>query len=381
MSDIMRDFVEDKFTPGKMNIIYGPKGDGKTFAALSMAQNIMDGLYGHENVAMITNILMGRVTSGLPVKGTPPGVFYSSTIAGTMKKVGEILAEFGRDCMILWVLDEAQNFMMADQNALKENQAMKMFLANTRKLGICNFFLTPALGNLGPRIRNYASNTKSSGYCDFQWMKSRTRAEKIAPRGKDYRDIIFVRGDGRGVDLTDFRPIVISPGTWGRNLYKDKSLKPGDYAYDTLSTADLKMGQNAKGEEFDFYKFLEATSDDLSHNVPELIADFFAKWEGEDGGDGNEQIYISLDYQMTIVDGMRRNKITWSVIADIFGKPVSTITNQYYVWLKKRGASKFPKSQQGSCAPVYINPIGGKEEGFFDPSGNEDDKGGCRCSS
>lgn len=380
MSDAMKDFVKDKFIPGRMNIIYGPKGDGKSFAALSIAQNIMDGLYGHENVTMITNILMGRVTSGKhPVKGAPPGVFYEDTIAGSMKKVGEILDEYGRGCMILWLLDEAQNFMMADQNAAKENQAMKMFLANTRKFGICNFYMTPALGNLGPRIRNYSSD-KVSGYCNFQWMKSRTRAEKIAPQGMDYRDIIFVRGDGKDVDPVNYKPVVISPGTWGRDLYSDKSLKPGDYAFDTLSTADLKMGQNAKGEEFNFYKFLEATSGDLSHTIPRKIADFFSKWD-EEGTDGNEQVYISQDYQMTIVDGMRRNKITWAVIAEIFGMPVSTITNRYYLWSKKREASRLPSSQQNSRAPEYIHPIGGEEKGVFDPLESESDEGGCQCSS
>lgn len=380
MSDL-KEFVRDKFIPGRMNIIYGPKGDGKSFAALSIAQNIMEGHYGHENVAMITNILMGRVTSGkYPVKGAPPGVFYEDTIAGSMKKVGEILDEYGRGCMILWLLDEAQNFMMADQNAAKENQAMKMFLANTRKFGMCNFFMTPALGNLGPRIRNYSFD-KVSGYCNFQWMKSRTRAEKIAPRGMDYRDIIFVRGDGKDVDPVNYKPVVISPGTWGRDLYSDKSLKPGDYAFDTLSTADLKMGQNAKGEEFNFYKFLEATSGDLSHKVPEKIADFFAKWDEEGTTDGNKQVYISQEYQMQIIHKMRQHNIPYQTICDIMGMPYSTLYNRYRLWIKNQAPSELSNCPQESPAPVYINPIEGEEKGFFDPLESESDEGGCQCSS
>lgn len=278
----MDEFISRTIAGGQTLVIAGRRGEGKTHFAISLTQNAMSGMYNLDKpVVCITNVVFGQRIAGssMPIEGYPPGVYHEDTLAGTLRRTGEILQEYGSgNVTIVWMLDEAQNFMLSDMNAAKENLALTKFLGNARKFGLCNMFLTPAINNLTPRIRCFPTGEDKSGYCSVQFAKDKERAERIRP------------GDGKAITFykesaaAPWTPLTIKSGSWTRGLY-DGKLGVGDYSYDTLSTATFAIGENEHGVPFDLSSFIRATSSGLSHEVPKKISDWFAEWDASGGED------------------------------------------------------------------------------------------------
>lgn len=288
------EFIRRTIAGGQTLVVAGRRGEGKTHCAISMIQNAMMGDYDLPTpVVCITNVVFGQSIAGspMPIEGYPPGVYHEDTLAGTLRRTGEILTEYGPgNVTIIWMLDEAQNFMLADFNAAKENLALTKFLGNARKFGLCNIFLTPAINNLTPRIRCFPTGDEKSGYSSCHFLKDRARAERISG-GRDGRNITFYRESA----TMDYQPIAIKSGSWTRGLYGGK-LPAGAYSYDTLSTATFSIGENENGVAFDLGSFIKATSSGLSHEVPRKISDWFAAWDasGEDNLPGEDSLTLRI---------------------------------------------------------------------------------------
>lgn len=328
-----REFMFNLLQPGETIVLAGKRGGGKTATALSIAQHAMEGDYGHRHVEVITNVLFGRVRQGgQPVEDYPAGVHHEDTLAGTMRRIGEIVSEYGPgNCLIIWLLDEAQNFMLADMNGSKENMALTKYLGNARKFDVCNMFLTPAINNLTPRVRCFPTGESKSGYCSAQLQKDPARAREIVGSRADPRSITFVRTDAE----SDPVPIFIRPTSWIRGIYSN-GLEVGSYGYDTKSTATFSVGENGNGVPFSFEDFIRATSGGLSHELPRKISDYFDKWDAEGGEDAEDELpgedynRIRISDQCRRIERMRDLGLTWRDISEIEGEAMTTVQSRFY---------------------------------------------------
>ena len=380
-----REFLHDLLQPGETIVFGGKRGGGKTATALSIAQHAVQGDYGHRHVEVVTNVLFGRVTgSGEPVEDYPEHVHHEDTLAGTMRRIGGIIGDYGSgNCLIIWLLDEAQNFMMADMNGTKENLALTKYLGNARKFDVCNMFLTPAINNLTPRVRCFPTGDQKSGYCSCQMQKDPVKASEII-RSVDPRSITFVRTDA-GVQPV---PLYIKPTSWIRGIYA-KGLEPGSYGYDTKSTASFSIGQNDNGVPFSFERFIMATSGGLSHELPKKIDRFFEEWDAE-GSDDQEKLpgedygRIRIADQCRRVQRMRDRGMTWREIAAIEDEAMTTVQSRFYKFIGETPSSDSEivsvltnDETAGGHAGAYIyNPKRGTGPGALGSS----EGGGLRCS-
>lgn len=373
-----RKFMYDLVKPGETIILGGKKGGGKTATSISIAQHCMDGDYGHENVVVITNVLFGRARGHgkLPLQAYPPGIYHEDTLSGTMRRIGEVIREYGSgNSTIIWLLDEAQNYMMADQNGSKENLALTKYLGNARKFDVCNFFLSPAINNLTPRVRCFPTGESKSGYCSAQMIKDPARAKELVGKRADPRSITFVKA---AVD-EPFVPVFIQPTPWIRSIY-ESGLPEGTYGYDTKSTATFSVGENGNGVPFSFEAFIKATSGGLSHELPDKIESFFDKWDSQ-GSDsetalpGEDYTKIRISEQCRRIGRMRDLGLTWRDIATIEGEIQTTVQSRFYKYSgypssRTRGArdSTIDETDGGRAGPDIYNPNRGGCPGDPAPS-------------
>lgn len=366
--------------PGETVVLAGKRGGGKTATALSIAQHALQGDYGHENVEIVTNILFGRVRSGRnPIEDYPQGVTHEDTMAGTMRRIGEIIREYGSgNCLILWILDEAQNFMIADQNMGGENQALVKYLGNARKFDVCNFFLTPSINNLAPRVRSFGTGDAKSGYCSCQMQKDPVEARKIAGGDLDPRSVTFVR-TGAG---NPWEPVVIRPTPWIRGIY-GRGLPDGSHGYDTKSMATFSIGTNDNGVPFNLERFLQVTSKGLSHELPAKIDQYFDEWEAEgartDELPGEDYGKLRISDQCRRIGRARDMGLTWREIATVEGEAMTTIQSRFYKYMGEEPSSETGTAsvltndeREGRACPYIYNPKGeGTGEGVGSSDGGE----------
>ncbi len=365
----VRDIMHELLQPGETLIVGGRRGHGKTATSISIVQNALEGEYGHDNVQVITNIAFGRIPpgGGRPVEDYPPGVFHEDTMAGTLRRVGKILREFGPGgCTILWLLDEAQNYMLSDENSKKENLVLKKYIGNARKFDICNVFLTPTVDNLAPRFRCFPTGDDKSGYCTAQLIKDKNWGATVAGGRADPRSITFVRTDPR----SDYLPLYIRPTSWVRGICD--GAPPGSYGYDTKSMATFSVGENEHGIPFVFDDFMKVTSKGLSHEVPDRIDEYFERWD-EEGSDDEQQLPGADHGRIRIADQCRRMGrmrdmgLTWRQIAVIEGEIETTLKSRYGKWSSSEsGRASNPTNDDGMpVAGAYIYNL--NKEGGFGP--------------
>lgn len=378
----VREFMHDILQPGETIVLAGKRGGGKTATALSLSQHAMEGDYGHCQVEVITNVIFGRVRESMPpLEDYPDRVHHEDTLAGTMRRVGSIIGEYGSgNCLIIWLLDEAQNFMLADMNGSKENMALTKYLGNARKFDVCNLFLTPAINNLTPRVRCFPTGDAKSGYCSCQMQKDPAAAMKVVGSRADPRSVTYVRTEA-GVPAT---PVYIQPTSWIRGIY-GKGLEPGSYGYDTKSTATFSIGENGNGVPFSFEDFIKATSGGLSHELPDKIGGYFDRWESMGSGDeealpGEDHSMIRISDQCRRIERMRAVGLKWREIADIEGEAMTTIQSRFYKFAgigPSSGcgdASILTNDEQGVVgvgAYIYNPKRGGGPEGSSSSEGGE----------
>lgn len=338
--------MQELLRPGETIVLAGRRGHGKTATAISIAQHALEGDYRIGDVEVITNVVFGRVPEdgGMPVEDYPPGVHHEDTMAGTLRRAGGILREHGSGgCTILWILDEAQNYMMADQNATRENMALVKYLGNARKFDICNIFLTPTINNLAPRVRCFPTGETKSGYCSAQMFKDRGRARELLGSRIEPRSITFVRTDAE----QPFQPVYVEPAPWIRSIYGDA--EPGCWGYDTKSMATFDIGENSHGVPFSLEGFLKATSKGLSHEIPDRIDAYFSEWEAQEpdegggrSGDRKREKAEKAERRCRWIHEKRCAGMTFEDIAamDPERKMPDTIRKEYTIWRKRGGGAE-----------------------------------------
>ena len=345
--------------------ISGPTGAGKTRTTVSFIQMLEEGWFPSlGRVETLTNIVFStRAKDGSLAIGHPPGVHYVTTFADVMRKIGEILTKYGMgEVTILLVLDEAQNFMLADLNGAEENQALLKFMGNIRKFRMCTLFLTPTIKNLVPKIRNFDTD-KEPGYTNVRITKHKIEAKHLVERSGqsiNYEHITWIQVSPD----VDPAPFSIPYTSWANT--REDDLKPGQFAYDTLSAADFSLGHNRYGVKFNLKDFLSFISKGRSKEIPAAIEAYFKAW---DLLGAEEEVAQELQ-EAHVLHRMREVNLTWSQMSYIFGVSESTLRSRHNKFFpsdvsqKSDTASKKAKREiDPSAGRVYIQPKGGDVEG------------------
>lgn len=378
----MDEFVKDTVRGGINHIWGGGRGSGKSHAAISFVQPLVEGKYPQlGNVACISNMIMLKTFSGGIRVGYPDNFFHVQTIADMFRKTGDLLHEFGMgNIKIILLLDEAQNFMLADQNSSPENQAMVRYMGITRKFGHCTMLLTPTERNLVPRIRNFEDDPNVPGYCGVLWKKDTVVASDFIRQypglGLKPRDITTMAMSSYDEPL----PMMIPSTSWTTPCEK---LRTGGYAYDTLSSASLSLGEN-----FDIVKFINKCSGVASYELPDAISEYFDGVEAESEEEALEATEARIREEALMVDRMRADGIIWRKIANYLQQPESTIKLHYNNYFDRNPSRKISSESRDNntirsgSARVYIQPDKGGTEGDFERSSRRCNREeGGQCSS
>ena len=373
----LHSFCKDNICPGANHNINGPRGSGKTHLAIAISENVVKHRLpcATENVVVMTNVVMEKRTSTNEdgfIQAYPPGVQSFNTFIDLLKEIGMILRKYGMGKVtIIVILDEAQNYMLSDQNGRPENLAISKFMGNARKFGVCTFFITPTRKNLVPRIRGF-EDSDEAGYCRVEWRKDRHYAtEYVDKYGLDVnpRDIVTIRMS----DDDDPIPIWIPPSTWTKDPEKSNV---GDYVYQTLAAADFSLGENPNGVKFEIDDFLKFVSGKSFRRMPDLIEDYFIDFDARCPPKGKgekeaapEHPFLKHSVQCEAIDAMRSDDVPWKTIASWFGEDEGTLRarhKKFFELYPERKREKV-KSEKASPGRVYIKP-NLKEKGEIAPS-------------
>ena len=327
--EFLSGFLKSVIRPGAVIVSCGTRGGGKTHSAISCCQNIMDGFIDGfpPHVILLTNVIFVRKNkSGEFDTESPPGVHTVFTLKEVFPIIADYLEEYGRkDVMFILLLDEAQNFLMGDMNSSGEMaRSMKSFCGIIRKFNLCLWLISPAMRNLGPAFRNFidADTDPANVTCIFEKnMELAKRYLKSKNYDFDPRSVVKVQPGAK----SGFHLLPVLESSWTSD---PDNLKPGEYAYDHLASADFRIGEG-----FPFDEFVFSISGKSSYHMIDSIREFY-------DGLGSEQSdlppisdetrnLIETNYRNRIVWEMYRQKFTHKQIASIFG--VSERSSQKWI--------------------------------------------------
>ncbi len=272
------EFMKSNFKPGAVIVSYGMRGGGKTHAAISFIQRMMEGYYPDmpEHIVLVTNVIFVKKTKAGMVQEAPPGVKMIHEMKELFPIVTELLDKYGRkSTMIVLLLDEAQNFLLGDMNSQGDMaRAMKVFCGIIRKFNLCLWLISPAMRNLGPAFRNFLDADYDPGNVNLTIQKDTAAAKRYMNAKKlerDPRSFAFVQPGFHAK-----RQIISVPtSSWTRD---PDTLPVGGYAYDHLSSADFSVG------EFPFHDFVRYISGKSSYSMASAIKEFYKTLETDEGG-------------------------------------------------------------------------------------------------
>ncbi|MCL1904511.1 MAG: hypothetical protein FWG19_00075 [Methanomassiliicoccaceae archaeon] len=313
-------FIDSVTAPGIVNLLAGKRGQGKTATFVSMLQPAAEGTirdYGRK-IEVITNIVFAE--GGKHGRSMPPHVHYADTVEKMFRIMLEIYDKYGNHTRIAVGMDEAQQHMLADQNADPVNQAMLSFLAVTRKFNVSLWFMSPIRTNLVPKIRQFIDDPVKAGNLDFYWFKDLPRIRR------------FIKM--RGLETDPFQYIVWQPGADHKGqilfvpetswLKKVDDLKIGEYAYDDEAAATFRYGEHP---DFDHQVLLDMCSGQRKHDLPEMLREYFRMLDAGEFADekGNGH---GADDQVTRVRRARENKVPWKTIEVLEGTNRNTLRSR-----------------------------------------------------
>lgn len=356
--------MADLFKPGATHLTTGLKGGGKTHWAVACAESLVKGRWPSAGkVVLFTNVIFIKKTQSGPVREYPPGVKHITTMKELFPNVADCIRENGRDVTILLLLDEAQNFLLGDLNFTHLTQAMKRFSGIIRKFNMCVWYLTPVERNLGPSFRNFIDDENDPGNITCKWSKSQSLAESYIRRNRmkiTPKQLITFRNGA-----TEPLRLMFVPSTeWTTPLDK---LKVGQYCYDHMANADFTIG-----DDFDFDRFVNVTSDISSFELLDTIDAFYEKEESDDGTSAELQLFSE---QADICCRLRNMGLTWGQISDAVALPESTVR-----WrVKKYGTIPIEKVAKGPATDVRDTnkTLRNSEEASIIRNSNDDTPRAC----
>jgi hypothetical protein len=302
-----------------MMLTDGHMGDGKTFAAVSLAYEFMHG-YSALPVYLATNIAFKQRTADGFTRKAPPNTFYVTSLEATLRVASELMAKHGFGKFILiWILDEAQNFMKAESHLTPLTQDIYTMMANIRKFGICAWLLTPASRYLGPKVRTGPVTGDPDGLITTIWRKDMQaiRNYLIAHRidQKEAKRFTTVKWK------PDMPPYVVYVPSvpWTQQL---DSLPIGGYAYETGAISTFTLGSDG----FSLSSFLHKVAD--ADDVATAALAYFERIDSKDP-DPETPVKDPLEDLCLRVDREKNLGLTWKQICRIEDMKYSTVRGQY----------------------------------------------------
>ena len=283
--------MSDLFRPGTNHVTDGFRGGGKTHHAIAYAEPMVEGAFpSMGRVILMTNIIFIKRVSydgdeeDQFVMETPPNVFHITSMEQMFRIQTKMMKRYGREgVMFLLILDEAQNFLLADEYQQDTSIAFIKFYGTTRKYNTCIWLLTPSINNLPPRARNFL-DSDPAGYVNARWRKNKGQA------------LQYMRTHGIvDVDPREFTQLKLgadAPPVWFRVTSTPwttakEDLEIGQYGYDHLANADFGVSID-KDNPFDFDKFMERCSDVPSYKMATVMQSFFDEMDGVGGGSASD---------------------------------------------------------------------------------------------
>lgn len=355
-SDVDTDkMMSDLFRPGTNHVTDGFRGGGKTHHAVAYAQAMVEGAFpSMGRVILLTNIIFIKRVSfdgdeeDQFVMETPPNVFHITSMEQMFRIQTRMMRRYGREgVMFLVILDEAQNFLLADEYQQETSIAFIKWYGTTRKYNSCIWLLTPSINNLPPRARNFL-DSDPAGYVNARWRKNRGLASQYI------RQHGIVDADPR--EFTQLKLGSDAPPVWFRITTTPwttakEDLQIGAYGYDHLANADFSVSID-KEHPFDFDKFMERCSDTPSYKMASIMQQFFDEMDGVGGNSASDPEGDARRERVRQIDRMRRLKIKWKEIAYILKVPESTCKTWYSKFLVETGGFDPSGADVGATAPV-----------------------------
>ena len=326
--DYYDEVVRDIFKPGAAIVSCGNRGGGKTHCAISYCQRLMEGYFTGtpKHVFLLTNVIfVKKVPTTVHPKGflteSPKGVYTVKTMREIFPIIESILDRYGRqDTLIILLLDEAQNFLLGDENNRSDMAvSMKKFCGIIRKFRLAIWLISPAMRNLGPAFRNYLDADNDPGNVNCTFEKDKNRAiEYLNSRDSDmdYRSITFVKQGQHEEEMI----LPVPTSAWTR---KPEDIQMGEYVYDNEASAFFDMG------EFPFNDFVMHISGKSSYDMGDAISEFYRTLESQDAGEDVETDKVKkirLAYAKEIAPKLRK-LIKRKYLAPILGVSETTISN------------------------------------------------------
>lgn len=261
--------------PGAVWMTSGERGGGKTHTAVAVAEDFIKGRYPKVgNVVVATNIIFYHKVHGEIRVETPPGVHYIRTMRDFFPIVVESIRTYGRDVLIMLILDEAQGFIAGDNNYTNASIPMKEFLGTIRKYNTMVWFLTPSAKFLGPAFRNLI-NGNPPGNVTCRWRKDIELNERWIAANK----LTCTPKELMAVQPYDAPPMFlrVTRTEWTGTV---DQLREGQYCYDHEAPATFR-----EGEGFSFNNFNDYLGGVASIYAMDAIEEFYRTKVGvsEDG--------------------------------------------------------------------------------------------------
>lgn len=309
-------FFADVFKAGRNIVSDGERGGGKTHTAIAIAEMMMSRRFPFDRFPktfLLTNVIFMRKDGESEddyVEDTPEDVFHITSMEDMFRIMSDLYEKNGRDILFLVVLDEAQNYLLADSNSEETNQNFLRLYGMTRKFNMCLWTLTPAISNLPPRARNFADHPDKAGYVTARLYKDKAVAMTYIKRwhsDTNWKQWVTIK---LNTAHKPTNPLFIPVTPW---TMRPEDVKIGGYFYDTGACADFRTSiSDDPKEKFDFRGFINACSDVSSFKLPTVMKRFF------DGMDSTpeQKKRTDVDEQMERIVRLREHKVKWEAIAD-----------------------------------------------------------------
>lgn len=349
----MDKLMSDLFRPGTNHVTDGMRGGGKTHQAVAYTEAMVKGAFpSMPHVVMLTNIIfVKRISKVGPLESqfvmeTPPGVYHVTSMEEMFRVITRLFRQYGRtNVMFMLVLDEAQNFLLADEYQQDTSINFIKLYGTTRKFNMCIWLLTPSINNLPPRARNFL-DADPSGYVTCQWRKNKHAAlEYIREhhiQDADPREFTTMKMGQNAIPI-QFR---VGSTSWTRPL---EELEVGEYGYDHLANADFRVSISRQPDrEFDFTRFMEVCSDVPSYRIASVMQHFFDRMDGKVKDEEDEQQQTDPKAEKAQeIRKMRDLNLTFDQIEYVTGIPASTCR----LWLKKYASDSASGEHDGAGSP------------------------------
>ena len=309
--------------PGAVWLTSGFRGGGKTHTAVAVAEYMVKGRFpGLEKVVVVTNIIFFQKVKGRLVEGAPEGVYHIHTMKELFPIVVEVIERYGRDVLILLILDEAQNFIGGDSNQSNASVMMKELLGIIRKFRLMVWFLTPSAKSVGPAFRCFLNDPKYPGNLTAKFKKD---------LGFNKRYIEAMHLDRKPEEFIGFlnydmdEPVLIRvPVTeWTK---RREDLRDGEYCYDHEASATFYVGDG-----FDWGLFNRTVGGVSSIRILDTIKTFYARYVTEDEN-GDNDAEAPREYKLGVIRRAMDMGIDVKAASSIAGVPYSTARR----WLKNK---------------------------------------------